>query len=81
MSSMLDDRVDLFFGEGFHDGISLSGVVSLHPSLYFSAPFVYPVVFCFLILFLMSLFSSRYCLCASSLVVLFFLALVCGRKA
>ena len=46
LSSMFDDRLDLF-GEGFQDGISLSGVVSLHPSLYFSAPFIYPVVLCF----------------------------------
>ena len=29
-----------FLGEGFQDGISLSGVVSLHPSLYFNSPFL-----------------------------------------
>ena len=34
------------FGEGFQDGISLPGVVSLHPSLYFNAPLIYPVVHC-----------------------------------
>ena len=47
LSSMFDDRRLTFFGEGFQDGISLSGVVSLHASVYFSAPFVYPVVLCF----------------------------------
>ena len=46
MSSMFDDRLDLFC-EGFQDGISQSGVVSLHLSLYFNAPFVYPVVLYF----------------------------------
>ena len=49
---------------------NLSGVVSLHPCLYFSS-FIQSF-FAFLFLFLVSLFSSRFCLCASSLVVIFF---------
>ena len=32
------------FGEGFQDGISMSGVVSLQPSLYCNTQFGYPVV-------------------------------------
>ena len=45
MSSMLADRLD-FFCEGVQGGMSLSGVVSLHPSLCFNAPLVYPAVLC-----------------------------------
>ena len=72
-----------FFGkglQGLQDGISLSGVVSLHPNVYFNSPFVRSF-FAFLILFRVSIFSSRYCLCASSLVVFCILALISGRKA
>ena len=59
----------------------MSGVVFLHHSLYFNAPIVYPVVLCFSHSFLMSLFSSQYCLCASSLMFLSFSALISGHKA
>ena len=73
-----------FFGEWFQYGISLPGVVFLHPNVYFNAPFVRSFVrssFAFLIRLRVPIFSSRYCLCASSLVVLFFSALISGRKA
>ena len=59
-----------FFGEGFQDGISLSGVVScISVSISMHCSFIQSF-FALLILFLMFLFSSRYCLCASLLVVL-----------